>query len=450
MSILKNTFRNIFGNTGRDLSSNYSSTPLVEGIQQKNNGAIIYFSAQSEGDALAKMAREFLSPLSAEATAMIEINVNHENWYKTLETHLSEPVWFAYSPFGVGQLIDARQGDRMVNLWEAANIPFVRTYGDTPAYFPDRHLGKFRNSINTYSDPNHLNFYKTWFSDQALSVVLPPLPIEYRPIDEIESDIKLNSKIIFLKNGNSPRELTDYWATSIPKEISSALFQIAEECTTGDALNQAPKLDVRLIDHFEKIGINLRTERSTLCFLVAQLDDYIRRIKSTMIAEALIDLPIIIRGKNWEHVDFNKKRATHDRNSDYASSQPLFDQAPAIIDMSPNTVTSPHDRICRAMGRGTAFITNEQEFCSGLLPQSDPFTYQFNPQSIRDIVEYYVLHPKAAVELGFQQTKAFREKYTRENYAHSLRSTISLTTLRQNGRPPGTQNFVEFPPQQFN
>ena len=39
-----------------------------------------------------------------------------------------------------------------------AGIPFVRLYGDVPAYFPVKHHQHFANSINAYGHAEHMRF----------------------------------------------------------------------------------------------------------------------------------------------------------------------------------------------------------------------------------------------------------------------------------------------------
>ncbi len=49
--------------------------------------------------------------------------------------------------------------------------------------------------------------------------------------------------------------------------------------------------------------------RDIVLFLSAQMDDYLRRVKSKMIAEAILDLPVIIQGGHWDHIDFGRRKA---------------------------------------------------------------------------------------------------------------------------------------------
>jgi hypothetical protein len=415
---------------------------------QKDGGVIIWFSGLSQGDALAAATREHLAPFAKLASGIIQIDPARPEWLSDLQQALSNPVWFAVSFFGVGQDVSLSDGPTPANLWEQAGIPFVRFYGDIPAYFPDRHVRQFRNSINAYWHPSHAAFYRRWFPDPGLSVLLPPIPLETIPLESVDAARKLTGKIIFPKNGNPPAGLQQYWQSALPKTVSRILMSAAEELSANGRLDGEPQIDDILKTRFSEVGIDLSGEPALLCFLVAQLDDYLRRVKSTMIVEALLDLPVIIRGASWEHVSFRGKRAAYDPDFDYVRTRSLIDAAPAVVDMSPNTTHTPHDRVLRAIGRGTAFLTNGNDTLRNLLP-AERYSFEFEKDSIGDLVEFYASHPQQAVDLGLEQARVLREAFKPENYVTCLIAAVDAVSLGVGSRPEGTQNFVIYPPEIF-
>ena len=454
MSILMSVVKNLFQAESKSVTTlDQNSGFSLQDIRQAEGGCIIVLTAASEGNALEELNRLIIAPFETSASRIELININNPEWISRLKDCLEHPVWFAASYFGIGQNIPATAKDgRILNLWEAAGIPFIRFYGDIPAYFPDRHVAVFGNSINAYYGDRHLAFYRRWFTNPALSLLSPPLLLDKNPlpIDEIDIDNKAAGKIIFPKNGNSPHQLIDYWKSTLPSKLLSVLIGAAEDSISKDRIDTDYPMDDLIIEHFARFNIDISAEPAVLCFMVAQLDDYVRRIKSTMIAEALLDLPVEIRGTSWEHVNFAGKKATYVRNSSYANTQALIDRVPAIIDMSPNLQNAPHDRICRAIGRGTAFLTNKQRFLEGLVPNSERFMFSFEPKAIRDLIEYYVFNPREAIDLGIEQARLLREPLFNESrYVDTLKLAVQTVALRYGGRPPGTQNFVDFPPKNF-
>lgn len=444
MSILTQTIKNIFGN-GRRNAVVSNQTP-VDHMRPSEAGSIICFTSPSDGDALAHLTRELIQPIANRASRVQLLELPSTNWWDELNAAVHDPVWFAFAFSGDGQEISVERPGGVKNLWEDSKIPFVRMFGDTPAYFPKKHAARYRNSINIYGSQSHADFYRRWIDDCALTATLPAVPMDARPLDQIDEKAKLDSPIIFPKNGNSVSALQAYWRMALPTTVSNALQSVAEECVSQSNIDDDPHIDDRILNYYKNIGIDISLERPLLCFLVAQVDDYLRRFKSTMIAEAILDLPVSIHGNNWRHVDFYGKRASLKEGSNYAQTRKLLPNAPAIIDMSPNISNTPHDRVCRAAGCGTAFLTNQQKYIQRITGSPAECTFSFNKNSIHDLVEYYVLNPGEAVKLGLRQAAAFRAAYPEQRYAEILLSVVHIMHLRLQGRPPpGTQNFVEFP-----
>lgn len=444
-SILKDLWRSS-RDTARPGVANDLSMPMPE---QKEGGAVIALAPPSEGNALLELTKSWMRPFERIASRVAVVDASQPDWRNRLAEIFEEPVWFAASYFSAGQNLSIRSAEGGITVWEAAGIPFLRLYGDMPAYFPDRHLARYRNSINGYFDADHAAFYRRWFPSPAVSIVLPPSLVERMPLEQVDTDRKLQGRIVFPKNGNSPDRLRDYWRTGLPRTLAQGLEAVAEDVSARDRIDLAPALDDSLIGYFSHRGIDITADRAVLCFLVAQLDDYLRRVKSTMIARALLDLPVILRGRFWEHVDLRGRRATYDSHSDVASTQALIDAAPAIVDMSPNTQKTPHDRICRAVGRGTAFLTNRQQFLADLFPDSERFCFSFAPEAIATLVEHYATNPARAVELGMEQARVIRSHWPESAFVDSILGGVQVALLRLRGRPPGTQNFVDFTPSVF-
>ncbi len=447
--MLISTLKNALRKPDREVLPSGTAEGAQINVRQEAGGSILCFTASSEGDALMELSKAMLEPFKSRASRVVVIDLNQADWQSRLGSLLDEPVWFATAFFGAGQDVPVTTGGKTANLWESAGIPFVRLFGDSPAYFPDRHVGRYRNSINAYGHPSHAAYYRRWFSDRALSVLFPPVIVDAVPLEHVDVERKVHGKILFPKNGNSPASLILYWRTALPREVTKALEALAEESVGKEWIDREPCLDDRLIKYFSTIGVQIAADPAVLSFLVAQVDDYVRRVKSTMIAEALLDLPVIIRGSAWQHVDFRGRQAVLDGDSSLAGTNLLIDQALAIIDMSPNTQHAPHDRISRSVGHGTAFLTNRQVFLDKIVSDSERFTFRFEPTAIRGCVERHLEHPKRTVELGLEQARALRQAFPDDKFVDSILAAVDVCTFRLGGRPAGTQNFVAFPPNVF-
>jgi hypothetical protein len=414
-------------------------------IKYQRGGQVIAFCFDSGGDALKKITWETLAPLEGECSAIRLIDLRDDTWIDYLEELLCEPVWFACSYFGPGEDLPTVRNGKNGNLWDLFGIPFVRFYGDMPVYCPERHVSAYLGSVNVYFDPAYADFYSRWFPTPGLTKVLPPLMYGVRPLQEVDVSRRLKGKIVFAKNGNSPEKLMSYWKDSLSPTICNALAAIAEIATSPSAINDYFQLDVHIVNYFRDIDIDISRAPDLVSFMVAQLDDFLRRYKSTMIAEAILDLPVLVCGENWEHVKFEGRRAQLDPVCDFSKTQAMFDEMLAMVDMSPNSHYLIHDRVCRAVGQGTAFLTNHHKLLDATLSNVGPYAFDFNKQSIQGLVEHYIDNPGAAIELGLAQSVSCRDAFKASDFAEKLKSLVDVARMRCGGTPSGTQEFVFYP-----
>lgn len=416
--------------------------PTIANPTYRRGGVVLAFAAGSQGDAVTQHTLEMLQPLKSCCDEIVLLDVSDPSWAGKYEAATSNPIWFVLSPFGAREykVVD---GQETRSRWADAGIPFVRLFGDMPAYFPAKHIQHFANSINAYGHAEHLDFFVRWFPVKAPCLTLPLFPFDRIPKDSVDFDRKAASgTIIFPKNGNSPDRLADYWRASLPPAVSKALESVAE--CAGAALDRPLDLLAELQRYFAGLGIEVPANEPLMFFLVAQLDDYLRRKKSTLIARTLLDYPVIIRGLNWDHIDFSGKRATHDPDPDYRRTRQLLDASTAIIDMSPNTHRGPHDRVLRAAGRYTAFLSNRQAFYVDNFHGHPAFTFLFNPDAIRECVEMALSRPRDTVQMGVVQAERMRELLTEEKYVEQLVTAVDACALACGERPSGTQGYVSY------
>jgi hypothetical protein len=409
------------------------------GLRYQRNGSIIAFTAHSEGDALGQILLEILRPLRAQCDDVLVLDFNDRQFVTKLAAVAEKPVWFAVSFFGVGEHLPP-DGH---NPWQEAGIPFVRMFGDVPAYHPRAHQQHGRSSINAYGHAEHHEFFLRWFARKAPSVTLPGYAFDCLARDEVEVEAKVASgRLLFPKNGNCPDRLIGFWRDQLPGVVAQALEAAAESASAR--LNETVDLHECVRTELQRFGVELPADQQPIFFLAAQLDDYLRRKKSTLIARSLLDHPVVVRGINWEHVDFSGRRATHDPDSDFGRTRRIMDTSVAILDMAPNTQRAPHDRIFRAAGRHTAFLTNRQRFFVDHFDDHAAFTFTFDPDSIRQRVEAALQRPRETVEMGFAQGQRVRQLMSEEEYHRRLLAAVDACALGCGTRPPGTQPFVVF------
>lgn len=409
----------------------------VPALTYQRGGQVIAATASSEGDALKEIMLELLEPLRPLCAGAVLLDLNDPQFRAKLAAAAEKPVWFALSFFGGGEHIDGQ------SPWAKAGVPFVRIFGDTPAYYPHAHFQQHPNSINGYGHREHQEFFCRWFPQRAPCLWMPFYPFDTVEKGKVDFSRKERGSIIFPKNGNCPDRLRHYWRDSLPPAVAQALEAASEE---ADARLDEPFETLEYLrKHFGALGIDLVPGDRLMFFLVAQIDDYLRRRKSTLVGRALLDLPVVIRGVNWDHVDFHGRKARHDPDSDFARTRPLLDECLAIVDMTPNTYRGTHDRALRAAGRYTAFLTNRQPFYVETFSNHAQFTYRFDEHSVRERVEAALARPRDTVEMGVAQAERMRELRKPEDYVRELLAVVDVCAMACAPRPPGTQNFVHYP-----
>jgi hypothetical protein len=200
-------------------------------------------------------------------------------------------------------------------------------------------------------------------------------------------------------------------------------------------------------DYLNAHGIDSESMRALLPFFTAQLDDYLRRVKSLMIVESVLDLPVLVQGNLWQHVDFTGRRAQLLEGQDYETSQRVYSDQLGIIDMAPNVDTAPHERVQRAAGSFATVFTNRQGWIDSGFPGFGDLTFEFTPDSIKDRMSDAIARPDKYIDLGVAFGERFREVYPRAAFAQRVVEMADLSTLRWSDAKPAIQPFFVWPKQ---
>ena len=408
---------------------------------------VLFLSGQSMGDALGAIGRSCSRTFEELGYEFIEINFTRPDAGDYFNSVLKgRTIEFAFSFVGMCADLVGDTDGRKVNLWEGLGVPFISLYGDSPAYFFDRHVMPSALFACLYAFPEHYALRKRLPAINGLIGTLPPSPLDVITKSSIDFSSKERGALLFLKNGNDPQKLLTSWHHGLPVPIYEMLAELAIELVGTITSTLGDDIDTLVSRYFLDKGLDVEAMAKLRLFFVAQLDDYLRRVKSTSIAELLLDFPIEVHGYNWEHVDFSGKRAKLIHGGDYTKSRSLVEGALGVLDMSPNTGGAPHERASRAFGMYTLCLTNEQRFFTDLFPQHDAFTFRFDGESLKGRVADVLAHPKRYVEIGIEVAEAFRKEHSPHDFATLMLETAGAIRLTWAGRPPGMQNFFAWPP----
>lgn len=410
---------------------------------------ILFLSAESMSNAFDAIGRSFAPGFADYGHQVIDLNFATSEGTRRLGEILDQgDVLFALSFMGFGRDIGGTDpAGNAVNLWEATGIPFITLYGDTPAYYFDRHVMPSRNCASMYTFPEHLHFRKELPNRRGLLVHTPPGPMDIVSRSSVDLRVKESGRLLFLKNGNDPAKLLEYWRDALPAGTSSLLFELAAkfEGEMADSIGESIDHGVRQALEGRGIDADEAPELRILCF--AQIDDYLRRVKSTLMANVLRDFPIDMYGENWDHVDFRGKPIRFTPGGNYERSGILIREALGMIDMSPNTGGAVHERVRRAFGTYTLCLTNRQRFLLEEISTANEFCFRFDPDALREKVSDVLAHPRRYVELGAATAAEFQGKFSWRLFAELLIDLASMIRFQNQTLPRGHQPYFVWPPE---
>lgn len=407
----------------------------------------VFIMGTTRGGAMEEITRNVKRMVEATGVIGYEMDLSDPQSIPKLGQAINgQNVLFIFSFVAIGRdlmLKDPR--GHLVNAWDLLGIPFLTIHGDSPAYFFDRHVNINPRFASFYGFPEHLALRKQLPNKTGLLGASPPIVID--PVDEHEIDFtaKESGKLVFLKNAGDPKQLEALWKRICSPAIYTFLMDSARTLTA--TINTALGLD---IDAFVRTqmaerGYDLEGMTNLRLFLIAQLDDYLRRTKVTLVAEVLSEFPIEIHGDNWDYMDFSGKKCTVIPGSNFKASRTVIRQCLGVIDMSPNTSDAFHDRPQRAYGSHTLCITNEQNCVTNLFGANAGITYQFEADSIRERISAVLANPKDYVARGRDNARVYRERYPGEHMAKFLLDAAEMSVVGAGKDYPGTQDFFVWP-----
>jgi hypothetical protein len=412
---------------------------------------VLFLSSNSRGQALNATARSFTKMYEDRGYKFEFIDPYADGQMQRFKEvlHLKN-VAFAMGMAGfTGDATLPKKDGSPANLWETLGIPFFSLLGDAPAYFFDRHVALTPAHTLLYGFPDHLMLRKRLPRIDGAMATMPPVAMSSVPFESIDFAKKLEGPLLFLKNGNDAPALVRAWQHSLQPNIAQALIEMADALTTGDAIDEChgTQIDDMIIAYYGQCGIDIETLPKLRVLLHAHLDDYVRRIKSTLMAQTLMDFPVVIHGENWEHLDFSKKRCTFIPGSDFERSNQMMRESLGVIDMSPNTSFALHDRVTRSFGAYTYCMTNEQQILTDALPaHHQEMTFRFNRDSIAERVNQAISNPRRTIEIGAESAEVFRARYTDENFVNFTALLADSVRQSMSARPENLQEFIVWPP----
>jgi hypothetical protein len=364
-------------------------------------------------------------------------NFGNNEGGKFFHTMSSGKVKFGMTWCGIGQGLKVTlQNGSEANIWEHFNVPLLKFHGDMPAYFLERHMDIPANSVLLYGWEEHLAVHDFIFQNSRCVAAISPAIIFYdTPEYDIDFSSRKNGKLHFFKNGKDPQLLLKYWEEGVSQELGKHLKNLASEMLTIALQPGRVQINEIIINYFldQKIQLN---NMNLICFFIAQMDDFLRRIKATMVAQALLPFPVVILGEGWGYLGTAGAKATVGPSQHPSLTEDLYRTQLGIIDMSPNVDTAGHDRMARAAGTYSFVLANQTTWLNKLSPAMNEMGYRFEFESIQDAVNEALKKRDDCIELGHLYGRSFREQYRSDAFVDRICELAELAKVRH-AMPPG-------------
>lgn len=409
---------------------------------------VLFLSGATRGATLEGIGRSFEKVLRELDIELIELSLlDLPGLLGNLRALDVSEVQFVLSGAGMGMDLSAVLQNKPVLLWDELRLPFITLHGDSPAYYFDRHVVPSGNFVSLYAFTEHHELRRRMPKLCGPTGVLPPILLNEIPCSDLDVRAKTDGTLLFLKNGKDPLQIKGLWSSCLSAKVCAYLVEMAAELERDLDSGHGDQIDDVVTEYLEGLGMDSEHFVKVRLFCIAQLDDYLRAVKCTRMAEVLADFPVHIRGNDWHHVNFAGRRATYVDRCDYAESIGLIRSSLGLIDMSANTASCPHDRVMRAFGAKTLCLTNAgQQFFRGL-PYEEQFTFRYEGDCLRERVAYLLANKKQAVEHGIETAEAFRKANPPERAFEMMLHYAALVRLEGlPQRPQGLQDFHVWPP----
>lgn len=381
---------------------------------------VLFVTGLSAGDNLGATSRGILDLFKAAGHTALSIDIAAPGSVVDLQDMIERtPVDFAVGICGFGNDAFHVDDGETKNIWKSYQIPFLTLHGDSPAYLFDRHVNLTPWHGTMYGFGDHYDLRLRLPKKEGIFGIMPPIVFDQEPLEKMDFTAKRNGKIIFPKNGGNPAELSEVWRRLLPKNVSNNLFELADILVANITDEASCDIDALVVDMFHAKGMTIEHAAKTRLFYVAQLDDYLRRVKCVMLAEVLKRFPVEIHGKGWDFIDFTNAKCTVVNQCDYKETRAHIKSSLAVLDFTPNTAKGFHDRFMRAVGMHTACLTNVQSSVTQIYGKDYGLAYEFNMDAIGNLLTVMHENPADVVDAGKQAAQRFMDVFTTESSLQS-------------------------------
>jgi hypothetical protein len=288
------------------------------------------------------------------------LNVREPDFATRLHDVLMDGVLFAWGYAGVGAKLSL--GDR--SIWETADVPFISVLADAPYIMPSNHRASSVYVVNGYIYREWLELQEAHIGAPGISTLLP-MGVVPNPASREVPWAERPRRMLFVKTGADPAVLRGRW-NGWPARLRPILHECADALACRSPGPIAPVLEACLSAH----SLVLEGWKPMLFGLLHELDTYIRALRATTMARALLPLPVDIVGDGWDHLRGQEGRARFRPPMHAADLDAEYAQTQILVNVTPNFASGAHERVLRGFAARCCVVSDNNEYARTRLQRS--------------------------------------------------------------------------------
>ncbi|HYZ63856.1 MAG TPA: hypothetical protein VE650_15525 [Acetobacteraceae bacterium] len=168
--------------------------------------------------------------------------------------------------------------------------------------------------------------------------------------------------MLFVKSGGDPARLRANWA-HWPARLRPVLHECADMLAARSPGPIAPVVEACLAAH----ALVLDGCKPMLFGLLHELDTYIRALRATSMARALLPLPVDIVGDGWDHVRHESGRARFHPPIPASELDAAYAETQILVNVTPNFASGAHERVLRGFASRCCIASDNNDFAQSQL-----------------------------------------------------------------------------------
>lgn len=314
---------------------------------------IVAFIGENENNILRQFSHDFMSFLDPSKFRGHVVNLWDPNWSDQLNRLINEGIAMGWSHAGIGASLEINNEI----LWDTLKVPFVSVLADSPCWCVRNHFIRSRYVANAYAFPEWLNVQNRFVRSPQLSTLIEHLGI----IPNLKRDAiawrDRPQRMVFVKTGGNPELRRENWQHLPPR------WRAILEDASSTAIKQ-PTGDITDTYVSACASHHLSSEHRLDIFysLMYEVDLYVREYRMNTVVRALLDLPVDIYGRGWDHLASLATKARFHPAFDATLLSSVYAGTQFLLNTTPNFASNIHERVGQGLDSRCVVVSDQNRF----------------------------------------------------------------------------------------